>query len=87
MWKYVPLLNVMIQILFTIGLGGVMGKLGILKAEEFVPLAVRFVFYVALPCLVIKVSLLVSVFMFYKGNSYPSHTLLTGTWYWSQLLQ
>lgn len=55
-WKYVPLLNVMIQILVTIGLGGVMARFRIFKADEFVPLAVRFVFYVSLPCLVLKVS-------------------------------
>jgi predicted permease len=54
MWKYVPVLNVMIQILVTIGLGGIMGKLGIFNAKDFVPLTVRFVFYVALPCLVIQ---------------------------------
>lgn len=56
MWKYTPLLNVMIQILATIGLGGVTGRFRIFQAKEFVPLAVRFVFFVALPCLVIKVS-------------------------------
>lgn len=55
MWKYTPLLNVMIQMLVTMGLGGVMGKLKIFKADEFSPLAVLFIFFVALPCLVIKV--------------------------------
>lgn len=56
MWKYIPLLNTMIQILVTIGLGGIMGKFRVFKADQFVPLAVRFVFFVGLPCLVIKVS-------------------------------
>lgn len=46
----------MIQILVTIGLGGVMGKFQVFKADQFVPIAVRFVFFVGLPCLVMKVS-------------------------------
>lgn len=55
MWKYIPLVNTMIQIVITIGLGGVMGKLDIFEAETFVPISVRFVFFVGLPVLVIKV--------------------------------
>jgi predicted permease len=45
----------MIQILVTIGLGGVMGKFQVFKgADQFVPTAVRFVFFVGLPCMVLK---------------------------------
>ena len=36
------------------GIGGLCGFFGVLKPDEFVPQAVRFVFYVALPCLVTK---------------------------------
>jgi predicted permease len=52
-WKYLPVLNSMIQILLTVGMGGVFGYAGILNAQDFVIVAVRFVFYVALPCLVL----------------------------------
>lgn len=53
-WKYLPLLNAILQILFTVGLGSIMGWAGIFKAQEFVPVTVHFVFYVALPCLVLN---------------------------------
>lgn len=53
-WKYLPLLNAILQILFTVGLGSIMGWAGIFKAQEFVPLTVLFIFYVALPCLVLN---------------------------------
>jgi predicted permease len=53
-WKYLPLLNAMLQILLTVGMGSIMGWAGIFKVKEFVPVVVRFVFYVALPCLVLS---------------------------------
>lgn len=53
-WNYLPVLNAMIQILLTVGMGSIMGWAGIFEAQEFVTLTVRFVFYVALPCLVLN---------------------------------
>lgn len=53
-WAYLPVLNTLLQVSATIGIGGLCGVLGVLKPDEFVPQAVRFVFYIALPCLVTK---------------------------------
>jgi predicted permease len=53
-WKYLTLLNAMLQILSTVGLGSIMGWAGVLKEHEFVRMTVHFIFYVALPCLVLN---------------------------------
>ena len=53
-WKYLPVLNAMIQILLTVAMGSISGWVGIFDAKEFVTVSVRFVFYIALPCLVIN---------------------------------
>mmetsp|Transcript_3811 Transcript_3811/g.6601 ORF Transcript_3811/g.6601 Transcript_3811/m.6601 type:complete len:426 (-) Transcript_3811:24-1301(-) len=53
-WAYLPVVNTLLQVLATIGIGGLCGVFGVFKPDEFVPQAVRFVFYVALPCLVTK---------------------------------
>jgi predicted permease len=53
-WEYLPVLNECIKILLTVAIGMVMGYFEIFEAGTFVPLASRFVFYVALPLLVIK---------------------------------
>lgn len=53
-WKYLPILNAMIQILLTVAMGSISGWAGIFDAKEFVTVSVRFVFYIALPCLVIN---------------------------------
>jgi len=53
MWKYLPVLNKCIQILATVAAGSVMGYVGIFE-KSFIPHAVKYVFYVALPCLVIR---------------------------------
>ena len=52
-WEYLPVLNSLLQILVTIAIGSAASFLGILS-ERFIPQAVTFVFYVALPCLIIK---------------------------------
>ena len=52
-WKYQPVLNACIQILVTVALGTVMAAFKVFE-NAFVPQAVKFVFYVALPCLVIS---------------------------------
>jgi predicted permease len=52
-WEYLPVLNVCLQIMFTIGLGGLLGRWKIFDAEKLVPVATKFVFYVALPLLVL----------------------------------
>lgn len=53
-WAYLPVLNTLLQVFATISIGGLCGVFGVLKPDEFVPQAVRFVFYIALPCLVTK---------------------------------
>lgn len=53
-WAYLPVLNTLLQVFATIFIGGLCGVFGVLKPDEFVPQAVRFVFYIALPCLVTK---------------------------------
>lgn len=53
-WAYLPVLNTLLQVFATIFIGGLCGVFGVLQPDEFVPQAVRFVFYIALPCLVTK---------------------------------
>ena len=53
-WEYLPLLNSLLQILVTTAIGAGAGALGVSSAEQFVPHAVKFVFSIALPSLVIK---------------------------------
>ena len=53
-WEYVPVLNALIQVLVTIGLGFLAGWIGVLSHDEFVPQAVKFVFHICLPSLVLK---------------------------------
>lgn len=81
-WKYLPVLNAMLQILSTVGLGGLLGRLGILDAKLFVPASVCFVFYVALPCLVIRVCIR-------KGDAIFSFLLSLGVGlgHWNKLVQ
>lgn len=52
-WEYLPVLNSLLQILLTIAVGSAASFLGILS-ETFIQQAVTFVFYVALPSLIIK---------------------------------
>jgi predicted permease len=53
-WKYIDVLNECLEILLTIALGGIFGYFRIVEAPSFVPQVTKFVFYVALPCLVIQ---------------------------------
>lgn len=53
-WNYLPVLNKLLQILVTIAIGAGAGFFGILPGDQFVPIAVKFVFYIALPCLITK---------------------------------
>lgn len=53
-WEYLDLLNECLRILMTIALGAASSGLGIFDANTFVPVATRFVFYVALPLLVVR---------------------------------
>ena len=53
-WEYIPVLNALIQVLVTIALGFLVGWLGVLSHDEFVPQAVKFVFNICLPSLVLK---------------------------------
>lgn len=53
-WKYTELLNECIRILLTIALGSLLGYGKVFVADAFIPQAVKFVFYVALPLLVIR---------------------------------
>lgn len=52
-WKYQPVLNACIQILVTTLLGAIMAACKVFD-NAFVRQAVQFVFYVALPCLVVS---------------------------------
>ncbi len=56
MWKYVNILNAMIQILTTIGVGGIAGCVRVFEFDTFVAFMTQFVFSVSIPCLVIRVS-------------------------------
>jgi len=53
MWKYLPVLNVCIQVLVTVFSGWAFARFGVFD-ESFVHAAVCFVFFVALPSLVIR---------------------------------
>jgi hypothetical protein len=53
-WEYIDLLNECIKMLLTIGLGVTMGYFEIFDAKTFVPQAVKFVFHVALPLLILR---------------------------------
>ena len=53
-WKYLPVLNECIVILLTIVFGIVMGFFKLFQAEKFVPHSTKFVFYCALPLLVLQ---------------------------------
>ena len=53
-WKYIPVLNGLLQITVTIASGVGVGILGIIAPDVFVPQATSFVFNIALPCLIIK---------------------------------
>ncbi|KAG7368534.1 auxin efflux carrier [Nitzschia inconspicua] len=53
-WKYTNVLNECIMVLLTIGLGIVASRLEVIEFQSFVPSATKFVFYIALPCLVIQ---------------------------------
>jgi len=53
-WKYIPVLNGLLQIIVTIAIGAGVGVLDIISADVFVPQATSFVFNIALPCLIIK---------------------------------
>jgi len=53
-WEYLPVLNKLLQILITVAIGVGAGQAGVVDADQFVPLAVKFVFYVALPSLITK---------------------------------
>eukprot|EP00041_Stephanoeca_diplocostata_P040111 m.3648 g.3648 ORF g.3648 m.3648 type:complete len:432 (+) comp2951_c0_seq1:116-1411(+) len=52
-WKYIPVVNVCLQILFTILLGFALSAAGVFHIDH-VPVLVKFVFCVALPCLVVR---------------------------------
>jgi hypothetical protein len=54
MWKYVNILNAMIQILTTIGVGGIAGCVRVFEVDTFVAFMTQFVFSVSIPCLVIR---------------------------------
>ena len=53
-WKYIPVLNGLLQIIVTIAIGVGVDTLDIISADVFVPQATSFVFNIALPCLIIK---------------------------------
>ena len=53
-WKYLDLVNECIRILLTVALGALFGSIKIFDAEAFLPHCVKFVFYVALPALVVR---------------------------------
>jgi predicted permease len=53
-WKYLDLVNECVKILLTVGMGYGTAYFDILDATTFCPVATKFVFYVALPALVLK---------------------------------
>lgn len=53
-WKYNEVLNESIRILLTIALGSLLGYWKVFQATTFIPQAVKFVFYLALPLLVVR---------------------------------
>jgi predicted permease len=52
-WKYLGLLNECIKVVLTICIGSLSGYFQVFDASSFVPQATKFVFNVALPCLII----------------------------------
>eukprot|EP00038_Savillea_parva_P024873 m.45358 g.45358 ORF g.45358 m.45358 type:complete len:494 (+) comp6642_c0_seq1:72-1553(+) len=52
-WKYIPVVNVCLTILLTIGLGALLGHHQVVSIAH-VPILTKFVFHVALPCLVTR---------------------------------
>jgi len=55
MWKYVPVINVCVQTLLAICLGWAFGNSGVIQNKPvFIEQTVIWVFYCALPCLVIR---------------------------------
>lgn len=48
-WEYIDLLNECIRILLTVAIGAILSYFRVFDAKVFVPVATRFVFYVALP--------------------------------------
>ncbi|KAL7543661.1 hypothetical protein ACHAXR_013347 [Thalassiosira sp. AJA248-18] len=52
-WTYLPVVSKLLQILVTIAIGVGGGALGIIS-DQFITHAVEFVFYIALPCLIVK---------------------------------
>jgi hypothetical protein len=53
-WEYLDLLNECLKILLTVLIGIIMGHFKVFDAATFCPQATRFVFFVALPLLVLK---------------------------------
>mmetsp|Transcript_8511 Transcript_8511/g.16039 ORF Transcript_8511/g.16039 Transcript_8511/m.16039 type:complete len:405 (-) Transcript_8511:111-1325(-) len=54
-WKYLPVLNACLNIIFTVSLGSIMGWLAPQVFDKaFVNASVKFVFHISLPCLVVK---------------------------------
>jgi predicted permease len=53
-WKYLDLVNECVKILLTVGIGYGTAYFGIIHATTFCPMATKFVFYVALPALIMK---------------------------------
>jgi predicted permease len=54
-WEYLPVLNICLQILFTVGVGAIFSKiLPLVFDPAFVQHTTQFVFYIAIPALVIK---------------------------------
>lgn len=53
-WKYLGVLNECIKILLTIGFGILASWLQVFESEAFVSVTTKFVFQIALPCLVVQ---------------------------------
>ena len=53
-WKYLPVLHQCLTILLIVGLGYILGFTGVFDPITFVPVMVKFVFYVALPFLILQ---------------------------------
>ena len=60
-WEYLDLLNECLKIGVTVGLGFLFGHLKIFDPKAFIPQATRFIFYVALPLLVLRALVSLSV--------------------------
>ena len=68
-WEYLPVLNSLLQILSTIAIGSVSSFLGIVS-ETFIQQSVTFVFYVALPSLIIN-GIATSIDFYNDENVWP----------------